>query len=143
VKRTFVVLLLATMACTVGGTDEPTPSPVVCETRFAAPSGYGPLEPFEVKYDDHVGVRLGFRDERRREVHVFAGIPGEIGEGLPSAGRVRLTEGRRVLWAVGRGEVWVVVWNEGDICDPRAVLVNGLSRREFVATLVEMGLSPS
>ena len=142
-RRTFVLVLLATMACTVGGTEEPTtPSPVVCDVRFAAPSGFGPLEPFEEEYDDHVGVRLGFRDERRREIHVFAGIPGEIGEGLPSAGRVRLTEGRTAS-VVGRGEVWVVVWNERDICDPRAVLVNGLSRREFVDTLAEMGLAPS
>jgi hypothetical protein len=130
------------MACTVGGTQEPRPSRVVCDVRFAAPSGFGPLEPFEEEYDDHVGVRLGFRDERRREVHVFAGIPGEIGEGLPSAGWVTLNEGgpKRV---VGRDQVWVVVWDEGDICDPRAVLVNGLSRREFVTTLAEMGLAPS
>lgn len=141
-RRTFVLLLLATMACTVGGTQEPRPSRVVCDVRFAAPSGFGPLEPFEEEYDDHVGVRLGFRDERRREVHVFAGIPGEIGEGLPSAGWVTLNEGgpKRV---VGRDQVWVVVWDEGDICDPRAVLVNGLSRREFVTTLAEMGLAPS
>lgn len=141
-RRTFVLLLLATTACTVGGTQQPTPSPVVCDVRFAAPSGFGPLEPLEVEYDDHVGVRLDFRDDRRREVHVFAGIPGEIGEGLPSAGWVTLNEGgpRRV---VGRDQVWVVVWDEGDICDPRAVLVNGLSRREFVTTLAEMGLSPS
>ena len=123
--------------------EEPSSSPVVCETRFAAPSGYGPLQSFEEEYDDHVGGTKGLRDESPREIHVFAGIPGEIGEGLPPAGRVRLTEGRRVLWAVGRGEVWVVVWNEGDICDPRAVLVSGLSRREFVTTLEDMGLSPS
>jgi hypothetical protein len=142
VRRTFVLLLLATTACTVGETQEPTPSRVVCDLRFAAPSGFGPLEPLEVEYDDHVGVRLDLRDERRREVHVFAGIPGEIGEGLPSAGRVRLTDGRTVP-VVGRGEVWVAVWNERDICDPRAVLVNGLSRREFVTTLAEMGLAPS
>lgn len=140
-RRTFVLLLLATTACTVGGTQEPTPSPVVCDLRFAAPSGFGPLEPLEVEYDDHVGVRLDFRDERRREVHVFAGIPGEIGEGLPSAGWVTLNEGGP-LRVVGRDRVWVVVWDEGDICDPRAVLVNGLSRREFVATLAEMGLAP-
>jgi hypothetical protein len=142
VRRTFALLFLATTACTVGGMQEATPSRVVCDVRFAAPSGFGPLEPFEVEYDDHVGVRLDFRDERRREVHVFAGIPGEIGEGLPSAGWVTLNEGgpRRV---VGRDQVWVVVWDEGDICDPRAVLVNGLSRREFVTTLAEMGLAPS
>jgi hypothetical protein len=142
VRRTFVLLLLATTACTVGGTQEPMPSRVVCDVRFAAPSGFGPREPLEVEYDDHVGVRLDFRDERRREVHVFAGIPGEIGEGLPSAGWVTLNEGgpKRV---VGRDQVWVVVWDEGDICDPRAVLVNGLSRREFVTTLAEMGLAPS
>lgn len=141
-RRTFVLLLLATTACTVGGTEQPTPSRVMCDVRFAAPPGFGPLEPFEEEYDDHVGVRLGFRDERRREVHLFAGIPGEIGEGLPSAGRVRLTDGRTV-GVFGRGEVWVVVWNERDICDPRAVLVNGLSRREFLSTLAEMGLAAS
>jgi len=142
VRRTFVLLLLATTACTVGGTEQPKPSRVMCDVRFAAPLGFDPLETFEEEYDDHVGVRLGFRDERRREVHVFAGIPGEIGEGLPSAGRVRLTDGRTV-GVFGRGEVWVVVWNERDICDPRAVLVNGLSRREFLTTLAEMGLAAS
>jgi hypothetical protein len=141
VRRTFVLLLLATTACTVGGTQEPTPSRVVCDLRFAAPSGFGPLEPFEEEYDDHVGVLLGFRDERRREIHVFAGIPGEIGEGLPSAGWVTLNGGP--LRVVGRDQVWVVVWDEGDICDPRAVLVSGLSRREFVTTLAEMGVAPS
>ncbi len=141
-RRTFVLLLLATTACTVGGTQEPTRSRVVCDVRFAAPSGFGPLEPLEVEYDDHVGVRLDFRDDRRREVHVFAGIPGEIGEGLPSAGWVTLNEGGP-LRVVGRDQVWVVVWDEGDICDPRAVLVNGLSRREFITTLAEMGLAPS
>lgn len=141
-RRTFVLLLLATTGCTVGGTQESTPSRVVCDVRFAAPSGFGPLEPLEVEYDDHVGVRLDFRDERLREVHVFAGIPGEIGEGLPSAGWVTLNEGGP-LRVVGRDRVWVVVWDEGDICDPRAVLVTGFSRREFVATLAEMGLAPS
>jgi hypothetical protein len=142
VRRTFVLLLLATTACTIGEPQQSMPSRVVCDVRFGAPSGFGPLEPLEVEYDDHVGVRLDFRDERRREIHVFAGIPGEIGEGLPSAGWVTLNEGgpKRV---VGRGQVWVVVWDEGDICDPRAVLVNGLSRREFVTTLAEMGLAPS
>jgi hypothetical protein len=138
--RRAVVLLLVAAACTTGGSQDPSPSPVVCTVRFAAPAGFQPLEPFEEEYDDHVGVRLGFRDGRR-EVHVFAGIPGEFGEGLPRAGEVTLTDDRTALMA-GRRDVWVISWNEDDLCDPRSVLGNGFSRDEFLAALTDMGLAP-
>lgn len=141
-RRALIVLLAAATACTVGGPDDPEASPVVCAVRFAAPSGFAPLDSLEQDQPDHVGVRLDFRDPDGRELHVFAGIPGEFGEGLPAAGRVGLTEGRTGLVA-GRGEVWVVTWEDGDLCDPRAVLATGFSRRAFVATLAEMGLAPA
>jgi hypothetical protein len=141
VRRALVIVVAAAAACTVGGSDTPKRSPVVCDVRFAAPSGFAPLEPFEEEYADHVGVRLGFRDDRRRELHVFAGIPGEFGEGLPAAGEVPLTEGRTGLLA-GREEIWVVTWEEGDLCDPRSVLANGFARPAFLDALGEMGLAP-
>jgi hypothetical protein len=143
VRRALVLLLVATATgCTIGGADDPERSPVVCSVRFAAPSGFAPLESLEQDQPDHVGVRLDFRDPEGRELHVFAGIPGEFGEGLPAAGRLELTEGRTGLVA-GRGEVWVVTWEEDDLCDPRSVLASGFSRRAFSAALSEMGLAPA
>lgn len=124
------------------GCDAPDDPPVVCGVRFAAPAGFDPLEPFEEEYPDHVGLRLGFRDERGREFHVFAGIPGEFGEGLPAAGSVALTEGRSGSLA-GRAQVWVLTWDEGGLCDPRAVLGNGFTREEFDIALADAGLAPA
>jgi hypothetical protein len=113
----------------------------VCEVRFAAPEGFAPLEPFREGYDDRIGLRLGFRDARDREFHVFAGIPGEFGEGLPPAGTLALVGGRSAT-LVGQGLVWIAVWEEGDRCDPRAVLANGFRRRAFERALREAGLAP-
>ena len=111
----------------------------MCEVRFAAPDGFAPIETFEDDYPDHIGVRLGYRDDRRREFHVLVGIPGEIGEGLPAAGSVELAGGETGT-VLGRDDVWVVVWREGDVCDPRAVIGNGFTRSEFVAALTDAGL---
>jgi hypothetical protein len=110
-----------------------------CEVRFAAPVGFAPLDPLEVDYPDHVGVRLGFRDPDRREFHVFAGIPGEFGEGMADAGDLRMSEGRTGA-LLGDATVWVLTWRESDVCDPRAVLGSGFSRRSFLEMLAEAGL---
>jgi hypothetical protein len=142
VSRLGVLLLVGATAVGLAVCKAPEePAVVVCNVRFAAPAGFEPLEPFEERYPDHVGVRLGFRDDRRREFHVFAGIPGEFGEGLPSAGSVGLTGGRSGSLA-GRVHVWVLTWEEGGPCDPRAVIGNGFSRDEFHAALVDAGLAP-
>jgi hypothetical protein len=141
--RRLLILVLATAAgCTIGGSDGPEASPVICAVRFAAPSGFAPTGSLEQDQPDHVGLRLDFGDPEGRELHVFAGIPGEFGEGLPAAGRLELTEARTGLVA-GRGEVWVVTWEEGDLCDPRSVLASGFSKRAFVETLRGMGLAPA
>lgn len=140
--RRLRALLLTGMVALVGGCSASEEPPVACGVRFAAPAGFDPLQPFEEGYPDHVGVRLGFRDERGREFHVFAGIPGEFGEGLPAAGSVPLTEGRNGNLA-GRAQVWVLTWEEGGLCDPRAVLGNGFTREEFDAALADAGLTPA
>lgn len=134
------LLALLTAACSGPSPGDAEPEgPVTCEVRFAAPSGYSPLEPFEERYPDHIGVRLGFRGPERREFHVFAGIPGEFGEGLPAAGQIAMSEGRTAE-LVGRGEIWVATWTEGGRCDPRAVLGTGQSRRGFLDAMREAGL---
>jgi hypothetical protein len=136
-----VLLVVGATAFGVGGCAAPDEPAVMCDVRFAAPSGFEPLDPFEERYPDHVGVRLGFRDDGGRDFHVFAGIPGEFGEGLPAAGSLGLTEGRSGDLA-GRALVWVLTWEEGGPCDPRAVLGTGFSRKDFHAALVEAGLAP-
>lgn len=139
--RRRVALLLAVVAAACSGSaGEPEPERVACEPDFAAPAGFAPLEPFEQKYPDHTGLRLGFRHEDGRELHFFSGIPGEFGEGLPAAGPVELTRDR-TGFLVGRQDVWVIVWREGGVCDPRAVLANGFSHNEFLEVLVEAGLA--
>ena len=137
----FVAGILGLVACARGGSNDaaPTPATIACAPVFEAPTGFEPLETFEETYPDHVGVRLGYRDEQRRELHAFAGIPGEFGEGLPDAGEIALTRGRSGH-LFGQETVWVLVWDEGDACDPRAVLGNGLERRAFLTSLERSGI---
>ena len=138
--RTLALMAVAFTATACSGRS-PAVAPDIptCEVRFAAPEGFAPLESFEERYEDRVGVRLGFVDVERRELHVFAGIRGEFGEGLPEAGTVALRDGL-VGTLAGRDDVWIVTWTEGDRCDPRAVLANGFDRAAFDATLVQAGL---
>jgi hypothetical protein len=135
-----LALVVALCGCTGSETAESDDRPV-CEVRFAAPAGFAPLDSFEEEYPDHVGVRLGFRDPQEREFHVLVGIPGEIGEGLPTAGELELTEGR-TSELVGRDDVWIAIWDEDDRCDPRAVIGNGFTRETFGEALVDAGLVP-
>jgi hypothetical protein len=135
-----VIASLALAACGHASVERP-PAPE-CEVRFAAPSGFAPTETFEERYPDRIGVRLGFRDVAHRELHVFAGIRGEFGEGLPDAGTIEMTDGLTGT-LVGRDDVWFLTWTLGDRCDPRVVLGNGFSRKAFQATLVDAGLAPA
>jgi hypothetical protein len=139
-RRVALGLCLVLAGCASGATHPSTDDLPLCDVRFAAPTGYAPIETFEDPYPDHVGVRLGFEDEGGRQFHVLSGIPGEIGEGLPAAGEVAMSEGRTGEF-VGRDEVWVVVWQEGDVCDPRAVIGDGFSRSEFEDLLGQAGLA--
>lgn len=138
----FVAGVLGLVACARDASSDvpaPTPGTIRCAPAFEAPTGFEPLETFEEVYPDHVGVRLGYRDGEGRELHAFAGIPGEFGEGLPDAGDVALTHGR-TGHLFGDRTVWVLVWDEGGACDPRAVLGNGLGRRSFLASLERSGI---
>ena len=91
----FVSSVLTLVACGGGAASQPpsTSDRPTCEVSFVTPPGFERTDTFEEPYPDRIGVRLGFRDEAGRELHAFAGIPGEFGEGLPDAGTVVLVGG--------------------------------------------------
>ncbi|HET7929394.1 MAG TPA: hypothetical protein VFM40_07570 [Actinomycetota bacterium] len=139
----FVSGVLTLVACG-GGAATPTMQtgqPSVCEVSFVTPPGFERTDTFEERYPDRIGLRVGFRDESGRELHAFAGIPGEFGEGLPEAGTVELVGGRTGRLAGGPHRVWVLTWDEGGLCDPRAVLGRGFDQREFLDLLALAGVA--
>lgn len=138
----FVTSVLMLVACGGGAASQPPPTSdrTTCEVSFVTPPGFERTDTFEESYPDRVGVRLGFRDEAGRELHAFAGIPGEFGEGLPDAGTVELVTGGIARLAGGVHEVWVLVWDEGGLCDPRVVLGRGFERRGFLELLERAGV---
>jgi hypothetical protein len=120
------------------GDEHETP---VCEPGFTTPGGFTRTESFEDPYADHVGIRLGFVDGEGRELHYFAGIPGEFGEGLPLVDRVEAAG-----WVEGplQGEdqTWVLSWRIEGPCGIRAVLGHGFTRQDFLETIREAGIVP-
>ncbi len=138
----FVSSILTLVACGGGAVSRPAPPSgrTACEVSFVTPAGFERTDTFEETYPDRVGVRVGFRDEAGRELHAFAGIPGEFGEGLPHGGTVELAAGGIGRLAGGVHRVWVLAWDEGGTCDPRVVLGKGFDRRGFLATLEEAGV---
>jgi hypothetical protein len=139
----FVSSVLTLVACGGGAATQPSPTAerTACEVRFVTPEGFERTETFEEPYPDRVGVRLGWLDDEGRELHAFAGIPGEFGEGLPDAGTVELAAGGTGRLAGGVHEVWVLSWNEGGTCDPRVILGRGLDRRAFLELLRRAGVA--
>ncbi|MGH2658435.1 MAG: hypothetical protein ACRDHS_01925 [Actinomycetota bacterium] len=103
------------------------------------PAGFRSTETFEDPSADRVGVRLSFRDDQGRELHVFAGIRGEFGEGLPLASQVRLTSGEEVR-LLGKEETWVIAWDSGGPCGSHAVVGNGFAKQRFIDVLEESGV---
>ncbi|HZD80999.1 MAG TPA: hypothetical protein VE646_13295 [Actinomycetota bacterium] len=71
-----------------------------------APVGFAQSELAEDPYQDHVGVRVGYVDDSGRELHVFSGIPGEFGEGLPQVDQLSASGSPAAL--LGRGKVRVL-----------------------------------
>lgn len=114
----------------------------ICEMGFSLPEGFRERETFEDPYGDHVGIRFGFVDGAGRELHYFAGIPGEFGEGLPVVGRVAVALDLEGVLQ-GKGKVWVLSWRAPGPCGVRAALGSGFSRRAFLGTLERAGAIPT
>ncbi|MEW6059830.1 MAG: hypothetical protein AB1551_06785 [Actinomycetota bacterium] len=141
--RLACLLLASAVGCT--GSDhahvEGSPSgPVTCEASLKVPEGFEVTESFEDPYQDHIGIRIGFRDASDRELHYFAGIRGEFGEGLPLKAQVGLATGEQGS-LLGADETWVLVWQTEGPCAAHAVLGSRFTRPEFLEMLQQSGVS--
>jgi hypothetical protein len=133
--------LVLVTACTTADPERPHDEVETCEPGFTTPEGFQQTESLEDRYADHVGIRLGFRDQDGRELHYFAGVPGEFGEGLPTRGSVPAATGVDAVLQ-GSGEVWVLSWQAPGPCGRRAVLGNGFTRQGFLQTLRQAAVIP-
>jgi hypothetical protein len=131
-----VVALTAALAgCGSDATDDAGPER--CDVPFTVPDGFEATGGVEDPYEDRVGVRVDMEADGGRELHFFAGIPGEFGEGLPLAGSLPTAAGGEGA-LLGDDDVWVFRV-DGEGCSQTAVLGSGLDRRDFVAMLREVG----
>ncbi|MFM8943798.1 MAG: hypothetical protein ACKOI0_00810 [Actinomycetota bacterium] len=103
------------------------------------PSGFRVTAAFSDPYPDRVASRTSLVDDAGRLLHRFAGVPGEIGEGLRSAGSIALASGGEAR-LLGRGRVWALAWTAAGPCGERAVLGAGFRRRAFLEALRGVGL---
>jgi hypothetical protein len=114
---------------------------VTCEPGFSGIAGFEQTKRSEDPYVDHVGIRLDLEDPDHRQIHYFAGIPGEFGEGLPANEQVTVAVGLQAS-LLGRNTTWVLVWDASGPCGPRAVLGDGLTHDEFLETIRSAGIIP-
>jgi hypothetical protein len=117
------------------------PSPSRCEVGLAVPDGFRVTGGLQDPYPDRVGVRIDLGDDGGRELHYFAGIPGEFGEGLPERGEMTVRGGGTGELA-GEGTTWVIEWGSGSPCTPVVVLGTGMDRRAFTDVLRSAGALP-
>jgi hypothetical protein len=147
-SRLAIVLLIAgtaTGACGRGGESEPAATPpeetLTCESGFSQIAGFEQTKRSEDPYVDHVGIRLDLEDADHRQIHYFAGIPGEFGEGLPANEQVTVAVGLQTSLR-GRDTTWVLAWDAPGPCGPRAVVGDGLTHDEFLETIRSAGIIP-
>lgn len=96
----------------------------------------------ERNFPDHVGVHRVLIDSEGRRFDYLLGVPGEVGEGLPFRGSIRLASGRSAR-LVGTGETWIVVWAEPPPCRQSAVVAGGMPRAKALGLLRGAGLLAS
>jgi hypothetical protein len=141
----FLIATTATGACGPGAKREPATTPseetVTCEPGFSGIAGFEQTKRSEDPYVDHVGIRLDLEDPDHRQIHYFAGIPGEFGEGLPANEQVTVAVGLQAS-LLGRDTTWVLAWDASGPCGPRAVLGDGLTHDEFLETIRSAGIIP-
>lgn len=143
----IVVAATATGACgrgpAPGGAATTTPEEILtCDPGFSEIAGFEQTERSEDPYVDHVGIRLDLEDADHREIHYFAGIPGEFGEGLPANEQVTVAVGVAAS-LLGQDTTWVLAWDASGPCGRRAVLGDGLTHDEFLETIRSAGIIPA
>jgi hypothetical protein len=149
-RLAILSVIVITVACGRGpepggaATTTPiTPDEIVtCEPGFSQIAGFDQTKRSEDPYVDHVGIRLDLKDAHHREIHYFAGIPGEFGEGLPANEQVAVAVGLQAS-LLGQDTTWVLAWDASGPCGRRAILGNGLTHDEFLETIRSAGIIPA
>ena len=131
-----VVAISVAAAC---GAHRGGDTPPRCAPPMAVPAGFRVTAAFADPYPDRIASRTSLAGPDGRLLHRFAGVPGDIGEGLRPAGSVALAAGGRAR-LLGRGTVWALTWTTAGPCGARAILGSGFRRVAFLATLRRAGL---
>jgi len=146
VRSARAAALAAVVAVACSG--EPTPrtrpeppGPVACVPPGTGLEGYVLIRRGEWRYHDHLGVRMEFRDPSGRRIYFLLGIPGEVGEGLPMAGALRLLDGS-VGRFLGEEDRWALVWQGDPPCEDLAVVGNLISEAAFRRALRAASILP-
>ena len=144
--RWAAVAALAVAALGAACTEDPAARPdrTAGTPRCDTPPGRGP-EGFtlqrtrEFEETDRVATRLDYLDPEGRRLVYLLGLSGGIGEGLPLLATTTLPGGPTARF-LGRGEAWMLVWEDDFPCLQVAVVGNGFDRPGFVRLLVDLGL---
>ncbi|HYZ11300.1 MAG TPA: hypothetical protein VE962_05350, partial [Actinomycetota bacterium] len=128
-------------------TEEPEPSPEAsaaetprCEALPGrGPEGFALRRTTEIDEMDRVATRVEYGDPHGRRLVYLLGLSGAIGEGLPALATTTLPTGQEAEF-LGRGEAWMLVWEDAFPCPHMAVVGNGFDGPGFVRLLVGMGL---
>lgn len=138
-RTVTAIALLSVTLTSCAPQPAPAADPIACEVPVPDPPGFAHRATFEDASGGHIAVRRGLADPRGAELHLFAGVAGDFGEGLDPSGTVPLADGG-LARLVGRARTWVVVWDVTGPCTPHAVLGTGIGRRRFLDVLCEVGL---
>jgi hypothetical protein len=140
---TALASALVLLACgPSGGPATSSPEPPRCDPRVSVPDGFRVTGSIEDPARDHTGVRIDLEAEDGRELHYFAGIAGEFGEGLPDRGEVELADGSTGRLS-GEDRTWVLEWEGEPPCTPLVVLGTGMGSSRFDDTLRRVGVLPA
>lgn len=133
-----IVVSTALVAC--GG--QRGGEPPRCPPPIAAPAGFDVISEFDDAMPDRTSTRIGLEDARGRSLHLFSGLEGEFGEGMPLVDdAVRLASGAAAS-LLGSDRVWALVWRESGPCASRAVFASGFRRGALMRVLREVDLLP-
>jgi hypothetical protein len=138
VRRRLALLLVAVAAagpaCHRADPVTRASGPPRCDVGLSVPEGFRVTGGMRDPHADHIGVRIDMRSDDGRELHYFAGVPGEFGEGLPERGEVGV-RGGETGELLGAESTWVLEWGSGSPCTPVVVLATGMRRDQFTELL--------
>lgn len=137
-KRPAILLIASVTLAACGG--QRGDDPPRCPPPIAIPDGFEVVSQMEDPMPGRIATRSSLDDSRGRSLHLFSGLEGEFGEGLPLVDdALMLASGSRAS-LLGSGDTWALVWRDAKPCASRAVFASGFRRAAFLRVMGEVGL---